>query len=58
MNLPNESFDILHLAANLPRSKNVVRNGRKMQPYDHEQYEFCNGTSTLINAGIITTKVG
>lgn len=56
MNLPNESFDkILHLAANLPRSKNVVRNGRKMQPYDHE---FCNSTSTLINAGIITTKVG
>ena len=60
MYLPNESFDkVLHLAAYLRRSKNVVRNRRKLQPYHHEPYELCNSTSTLINVGsrIIATKV-
>lgn len=43
MYLPNEFFDkVNHRAAYLRKSKNVVRERRKLQPYQHEQYELFN----------------
>lgn len=42
MYLPNEFFDKVNRAAYLRKSKNVVRERRKLQPYQHEQYELFN----------------
>lgn len=36
--------EVLHRAAHLRRSKNDVRNRRKLQPYQQEQYELFNST--------------
>ena len=36
--------EVLHRAAYLRRSKNDVRNRRKLQPYQQEQYELFNST--------------
>ena len=43
MYLPNEFFDkVLHRAAYLRRSQNVVSQRRKLEPYQREQYELFN----------------